>query len=423
MAKIAKIIAGQILDSRGNPTIETKVILDNGIEAYDSVPSGASKGSMEAAELRDNDPKVYDGLGVLTAVRNVNNIIAPKLIGLDPQNQIDIDHLMKSLDGTPHKTKLGANSILSVSMAVARASAYLNRLPLYLYIKKLAESLSMPIPNSKRIPIPLFNEINGGKHGAGNLNFQEFLIIPASNKLYQDGLRLADEIYHKVKEILVFRNAVISVGDEGGFAPNLSTNIDALEAIVEAINSTPYHLGVDVFLGLDVAATTFFIRGRYQLIDRAAPYTPDEFIEYLSNLQKEYKLLLLEDPFAENEWDSWIKLTQRLGEEIFVVGDDFLVTDPERLKSAIDKKACNSILVKLNQIGSLTETLEVIKIARQADFKTIISHRSGETLDTFIADLAVGVSSEYVKFGAPARGERVAKYNRLLEIDKELNPK
>ena len=420
MAKIVSIKAHQILDSRGNPTIETKVTLDNGITARDSVPSGASRGSLEALELRDNDPKVYMGQGVLTAVKMVNESISEKILGLDPLNQFEIDKAMIQLDATPNKSKLGANSMLSVSMAIARASSMLQNIPLYQYIQSLSHKLAIP-QGSRKIPIPLFNVINGGKHGAGNLNFQEFFIIPASNKPYKDGLRLGSEIYHRVKEILEYRNAVHSVGDEGGFAPNLSTNIDALEALKEAIRTSTYKLGVDIFLGLDIAATSFFIRGNYHIIDRAQPYQPSEFVEYLSNLQKEYNLLVLEDPFQEEEWYSWIEFTSRFGDQVYIVGDDLLVTNMSRLKLAVEKKACNSILVKLNQIGTITETLEVIKEARMAGFKIVVSHRSGETTDAFAADFAVGVTADYVKFGAPARGERVVKYNRILEIDEEMN--
>lgn len=426
MAKITQIFARQILDSRGKPTIETKVTLDNNQSAVDSVPSGASKGSLEAIELRDNLPAQYNGESVYIAIGNVNNIIAPKLIGYDPVSQLQIDRLMIALDGTPNKSKLGANSILSVSMAVARASSLSQNIPLYKYINQLYINSfqgTLPTIKSQTMPIPLFNVINGGMHGAGNLNFQEFFVIPASTKIYKDGLRLGVEIYQKLKEILIFRNAVHSVGDEGGFAPNLSTNIDALEAVVEAIKNSNYQLGFDVFLGLDLAANNFFKHGKYQLIDRTQPYSPDEFVNYLVSLQKDYKLLLLEDPFDENAWDSWVALTQSLGEQTFIVGDDLLVTNPDRLKNAIAKKACNSILVKLNQIGTLTETLEVVKQAKDADYKIVVSHRSGETTDSFIADLAVGLGADYVKFGAPARGERVVKYNRLLEIAEELDSK
>ncbi|MBI4067743.1 phosphopyruvate hydratase [Candidatus Gottesmanbacteria bacterium] len=422
MPKITKIIARQILDSRATPTIETKVTLDNGIEGIDSVPSGASTGKDEALELRDNNPAVYMGKSVLNAVNNVNNIIAPRLIGADVENQQEIDKLLIDLDGTPNKGKLGANSILSVSMSTVRAAATTNNLPLYKYIRDIAERMVIKL-SPLSVPIPLFNVINGGKHGAGNLNIQEFMIIPASNKTYHEALQIGVEIYHKLKETLIFRNAVASVGDEGGFAPNLSTNIDALEAIAEAIRNSNYRLGVDVFLGLDLAASVFLKNGRYQLIDRAQAYSPDEFIEYLTILQDEYKMLLFEDPFGEEEWDTWVKFTSKLGDKVFVVGDDLLVTNPKKLDQAIKTHACNSILVKLNQIGTFTQTLEVVKNALAAGFKNIVSHRSGETTDTFVSDLAVGLSADYVKFGAPARGERVVKYNRLLEIEEELSQK
>lgn len=418
MSKINKISAREILDSRGNPTIETGVALEDGSTGIASVPSGASLGKYEAVELRDGDPARFGGMGVLKAVANVDQVISPKLLGFDPTKQGEIDKLMVDLDGTKDKSKLGANSILSVSLAVACAAANSSKTPLYKYLNLLFGGV-LPTQISK-MPTPTFNIINGGKHGAGNLDFQEFHVVPTTTKPYREALQIGEEIYQKLKQVLIYRNAIHSVGDEGGFAPNLFTNLDALEAILEAIKMTPYVFGRDIFLGLDVAATHFKKGGNYQIKDRPIPLAPDEFIEYLQDLNNQYRLLILEDPLGEDDWEGWVQLTGILGKGTLVVGDDFLATSLQRVNQAIDKKACTAILVKPNQVGTLTETLEVIKVARQGGLKIVISHRSGETNDTFIADLAVAVGAEYVKFGAPARGERVAKYNRLLEIEAGL---
>jgi enolase len=419
-AAIYAITAREILDSRGNPTIEATVILNSGYRGTATVPAGASRGKYEAAELRDEDPKRYDGMGVLRAVNNVINIIGPKLRGQDALNQKAIDDVLIALDGTPNKSKLGGNAILAVSVATAIAASNHQRIPLYRYVNAL---IGMTIPiQITRMPTPTFNLINGGLHGAGNLNFQEFHVIPASNKSFALALEIGDEIYHSVKKILEYRNAVHSVGDEGGFAPNLFTNTDALDILVEAIKKTPYRMGVDVFLGLDVAATHFKKQQGYEIKDRPEAFSTKEFIAFLKEIHTTYHLLLLEDPLEEDDWAGWKEITYLLGNEVNIVGDDLLVTNPQRLKKAIQEQACNAILLKPNQIGSLTEFLEVVTIAKQNGLKCITSHRSGETNDTYIADFAVGIQSEYVKFGAPARGERVAKYNRLLAIEQELFP-
>lgn len=419
MPKIKEIKAREILDSRGNPTIETKITLDDDIFGIASVPSGASLGKYEALELRDGDMNRYGGLGVLKAVENVDQIIGPKLIGFDPTKQQEIDKLLIDLDGTDNKRKLGANSLLSVSLAVASLAAKSKKLPLYRYLNSLyGENLPTTI---EKMPTPTFNIINGGKHGAGNLDFQEFHVIPATTKPYHEALRIGEETYQKLKDVLIYRNAIRSVGDEGGFAPNLFTNLDTLEIMMEAIKLTPHAFGRDVFLGLDVAASHFKKGNGYQIKDKPNPLSPNEFIDYLINLNNQYQLLILEDPLDEDDWEDWAKLTQLLGKGTLIVGDDLLATNLERLKQAIDKRLCTTILIKPNQAGTLSETLEVVKTARAGGFKIIVSHRSGETNDTFIADFAVAIASEYVKFGAPARGERVAKYNRLLEIEEELN--
>lgn len=420
MAVIKEIKAREILDSRGNPTVETKIVLDNGKETVASIPSGESLGRYEAVELRDGDPKRYDGLGVLKAVANVNQILAPKLIGQDPTQQKQLDELLIALDGTENKSKLGANAILSVSQAVCEAGALAKNLSIYQYVNQLF--FGTDNPEKLFMPVPTFNLINGGKHGAGNLEFQEFHIIPASGKAYYQSLEMAEEIYHTVEKVLIRHGAVHSVGDEGGFAPNLFTNMDALEVIVEAIRESGHEFRNDVFLGLDVAASHFYKNGRYSIRDRTQALTAQELIEYYRELCLAYPLLLLEDPLYEDDWQGWNKLSFQLDKTI-IVGDDLLCTNPKRIEKAIKEKSCRAILVKPNQIGTISETLRVINLSRQAGWKVIVSHRSGETNDDFIADFAVGVQADFTKFGAPARGERVAKYNRLSEIESELATK
>jgi enolase len=419
-AKIFSVKAREILDSRGNPTIETTVILESGYRGVASVPSGASVGSHEVQELRDGDKERYNGMGVQKAVANVNTIIQQKLQGMDAMDQQTIDKTMIDLDGTTNKNKLGANSILSVSHAVASAASAESQLPLYQYINQLYNKIEPT--KIERIPIPMFNIINGGLHGAGNLNFQEFLVIPASNKSYHEALRMGVEIYIAARQILIYRNAIHSVGDEGGFAPNLFTNTDAFEVILEAIRNVHFRIGFEVYLGLDIAANYFLKAQGYQIMDRPVAFNRNEFINYLIELQQKYHLLVMEDVLDEDDWDGWKELTQKIGKDVFIVGDDFLATNVDRLNRAINENACSAILIKPNQIGTLTEVFEVTALAKKNNIKTIVSHRSGETTDTFIADLAVGIQADNVKFGAPARGERVVKYNRLLEIEAELFP-
>lgn len=420
--KVYAVIAREILDSRGDPTIETLVILESGYRGVASVPAGTSLGKYESVELRDKDAKRYGGMGVLKAVAFVNGEIAAKIKGMDALNQGAIDKMLIDLDGTSDKHRLGSNSILSVSLAVAVAAANARRVPLYQHINDLFQPFTPT--TMTRIPTPTFNVINGGKHGAGNLDFQEFHIVPASNKPYSEALEMGVAIYNSVKQILKYRNAVYSVGYEGGFAPNLFTNLDALEILAEGIKASPYTFGVDVFFGLDLAANSFMReRGGYQIKDKPGTLTSPDFIRYLTELHKKYRLLILEDPLSEDDWEHWALLSKEIGQEVLVVGDDLLATNPDRLKRAIKEGVCSGILAKPNQIGSLSEFLAVIAIAKEAGIRTIVSHRSGETNDSFVADLAVGVQSDYVKFGAPARGERVAKYNRLLQIESEIMTK
>jgi len=416
MAEIKEIRAREILDSRGIPTIEAKVFLNDGSFAVASVPSGASVGKYEALELRDQDENRFNGKGVLRAVENINNVIAPKIVGIDPRNQLKIDKILIQLDGTKNKTNLGANSILAVSQGACEAAAAAQRINIFEHVSRLfglkREELFMPTP--------VMNLINGGKHGAGNLDFQEFHIIPSEKKPYSEALRMGEEIYQSVEKVLIKNGAIHSIGDEGGFAPDLFTNLDALEVLTQAIKEAKYELNRDVFLGLDVAADSFFKNGRYKIRDRSMPLDTNEFTEFYKELNQQHRLATLEDPLEEDDWKGWQKIVKMLPKTI-IVGDDLLATNKERVKEAIKLKACSAILVKPNQIGTIAETIEVIKIARQANWKVIVSHRSGETNDSFIADFAVGVGAEHVKFGAPARGERVAKYNRLLEIEQILN--
>lgn len=417
---IHSISSREILDSRGNPTLEVTVILNSGYRGTAAVPSGASIGKYEAMELRDNDQARYAGRGVLTAVKNIAQRINPLLKGVDARNQPEIDKRMIALDGTPNKSILGANSILGVSLAASVAVANHQRTPLYKYLNLLANGGKPARMN--RIPTPTFNVINGGKHGGGNLDFQEYHIVPASNKSFHEALQVGVELYHSVGELLRTRGAVRATGDEGGFAPNLSTNMDALEILTEVIRTSRYRFGVDVFFGLDIAASSFHTDRGYQIKDRPIAYSTNEFIDYITELHKLFRLLMVEDPLSEDDWDGWIKINKELGADVLMIGDDLLTTNPQRLLHAIDKKACSAILLKPNQIGTLTEFLDVVAIAKKNDIKTIVSHRSGETNDSFVSDLAVAVQSDYVKFGAPARGERVAKYNRLLAIESELFP-
>jgi len=420
MSKIVRVWAREIIDSRSTPTVEAACQLDTGEVSVYSVPSGASTGTHEALELRDGDKARFLGKGVLRAVSNINQILGPELgkRGLDVTDQQGVDGFLIQLDGTENKSKLGGNSILAISGAVTRAAAMVQKMPLYDWVSKLAESKGINV--NLKLPTPLFNMINGGLHGAGNLDFQEFFVIPATSKSYVDGLRLGSEVYTMIGKNLSHRGAIHSVGDEGGYAPNLFTNADALEILVEATRETNYQIGRDVFLGLDVAASTFYDDGSYTIRDKSAPMNEDAMISYYEDLNNLYHLAILEDPLHEDAWDGWKKLKDTLGDQMSIVGDDLLATNIKRVEKAVEAGACNAILIKPNQIGTISETLDVIKKAKDANWKVIVSHRSGETNDAFIADFAVGMGADFVKFGAPARGERVAKYNRLSSIDTEL---
>ncbi|MCD6230549.1 MAG: phosphopyruvate hydratase [Dehalococcoidia bacterium] len=411
MASIENIIAREILDSRGNPTIEVKVTLVDGTVGVASVPSGASTGKHEAVELRDGDASRFGGLGVLTAVRHVENDIAPKLVGMSALDQTNVDSMLIDLDGTPNKASLGANAILGVSLAVARAGANFLDVPLYRYLGGAAASL---------LPVPMLNILNGGKHALGSTDFQEFMIVPVGASSFAHALRMSSEIYHRLHEVLEQKGLSTNVGDEGGFAPQLSSNMDAVELILDAIGLAKYKAGQDIFIALDPAANSFYHGNKYVLSCEGVTLTSNEMVDYYVKLVSDYPVISLEDGLAEDDWQGWLSLTARLGKEIQIVGDDLYVTSIERLERGIAGKASNSILVKPNQIGTLRETLRVIERAQKARWTTIISHRSGETVDTTIADLSVATNAGFLKSGAPCRGERLAKYNRLIDIEADL---
>ncbi len=419
MAKIKSIHAFEIIDSRGYPTISGTLTLDNGLSVSSSVPAGTSVGKYEAVELRDNDTKRMDGMGVLKAVSYINDLIAPKLIGVSPLKQGEIDLWLAKADGTNDKSKLGANTLLTISQLMVKAGAADSGMSVFRYVNKLFEILFKNKITIERIPSPIFNILNGGKHANNNLDFQEFQVIPSSAFNFSKSYEMGVEVFHELKRVLIYRNAAISVGEEGGYSPNFSSNIDGLEVLVETINRKNIKLGLDIFLGLDVASSTFFKDGKYIIRDRPQPLKQPDYLDFLLKITKGYSLLYFEDPVAEDDWDSWKKLNQQIAKDIYLVGDDLVTTNKTRLERAIKEKACTTIIIKPNQIGTITETLEVIDMARKNNINYVVSHRSGESNDDFIADFAVGIQSDFVKFGAPSRGERVAKYNRLWQIERE----
>jgi len=411
MSKIKKITAREILDSRGNPTVEVDVILDNGILGRAAVPSGASTGSKEAIELRDNDKKRYLGKGVLKAVNNVNEIIAPQLVGKNPEDQKEIDHLMIRLDGTENKAKLGANAILGVSIAVAKAAAQDKGLSVFKYLGG---------DDARRLPIPFFNILNGGKHADNNVDIQEFMIAPIGATSFREALRMAAETYHNLKAVLKSKGLNTAVGDEGGFAPNLSSNEEAIQIIITAIEKAGYKAGKDISIVLDPAASEFYQDGRYVLKADNKRLSSEEMVKYYDKLISKYPIISIEDGLAEDDWDGWQVLTKELGKKIQLTGDDIFVTNPKILAEGIKKGIANSVLIKLNQIGTLSETLETVDMAKKSGYTCVFSHRSGETEDSFLADVTVATSAGQLKTGAPARSERLAKYNQLLRIEEEL---
>ncbi|SFI81593.1 enolase [Paenibacillus sp. UNC496MF] len=411
MSIITDVYAREVLDSRGNPTVEVEVILESGGKGRAIVPSGASTGAYEAVELRDGDKSRYLGKGVLKAVENVNTIIAPEIIGLDALDQVLIDRKMIQLDGTHNKGKLGANAILAVSMACARAAADALDVPLYTYLGGF---------NAKTLPVPMMNIVNGGEHADNNIDVQEFMVLPVGADSFKEALRIGAEIFHNLKSVLKDKGLNTAVGDEGGFAPNLGSNEEAITTIISAIERAGYKPGEDVFLGMDVASTEFYKDGKYHLEGEGRSFTSAEFVDLLASWVDKYPIITIEDGCSEDDWEGWKLLTDRLGGKVQLVGDDLFVTNTERLSDGIEKGVGNSILVKVNQIGSLTETFDAIEMAKRAGYTAVISHRSGESEDSTIADIAVATNAGQIKTGAPSRTDRVAKYNQLLRIEDEL---
>ena len=407
---IEDVYARQILDSRGNPTIEVDVVLEDGTLGRAKVPSGASTGAHEAVELRDGGDD-YMGKGVLDAVKNVNTIIGPELIGRDVRDQILIDNLMIEMDDTDNKGRLGANAILGVSLAVARAAASASDDFLFNYIGGVSANL---------LPVPMMNILNGGEHADNNVDIQEFMIMPTGAESFKEALQMGAEVYHNLKKVLQSRDLGTGVGDEGGFAPDLSSNEEALDVIIEAIEKAGYKAGEDIMLALDVAATEIFADGKYNFKGEGVMRTPEEMVDFYEGLIDKYPIISIEDGLDEDDWDNWALLNKRIGDRVQIVGDDLYVTNSKRLKKGIENDVSNSILIKVNQIGTLTETLETIEMAKKAGYTAVVSHRSGETSDTTISDLVVAMNTGQIKTGAPARSERVAKYNQLLRIEEAL---
>ncbi len=408
---IEDVTAREILDSRGNPTVQVEVLLIGGARGVASVPSGASTGAHEAVELRDGDKSRYGGKGVLNAVANIHDAISDAIVGLDATDQTTLDEVMIALDGTPNKAKLGANAILGVSLAVAKAAANAQNQPLYRYLGGVS---------ARTLPVPMMNILNGGKHADNSTDMQEYMILPVGAPSFREALRWCAEVYQGLKKVLHDKKLNTNVGDEGGFAPSLGSNREALEVIVAAIEKAGYKPGVDIFLGMDPASTEFYENGKYVLAREGRTLNSKEMVDLYEQWINDYPIITLEDGLAEDDWEGWAHLRQRLGSRIQLVGDDLFVTNTERLKRGIIEHSANSILIKLNQIGSLTETLDAIEMAKRASFSAVVSHRSGETEDTTIADLVVATNAGQIKTGAPSRSERVAKYNRLLVIEDEL---
>jgi enolase len=409
--EIIDVFARQVLDSRAFPTVEVEVTLEDGTVGRAAVPSGASTGMFEAVELRDDDMTKYNGKGVLKAVENVNTLIAEELGGVNVFDQVLIDKIMLDLDGTENKSKLGANAMLGVSLACAKAAANYLGLPLYQYIGGV---------NAKVLPVPMMNIINGGKHADNNVDLQEFMIMPVGAQTFSDALRMCAEVYHALKKHLKSKGYETGVGDEGGFAPNLKSNEEAIQVIIEAIGKAGYTAGKEIYIALDPASSEIFKDGKYHLDGEGKVLTPAEMVDFYVNLVNKYPIISIEDGMAEEDWEGWKLITEKLGDRVQLVGDDLFVTNTKRLEMGIERGVANSILIKLNQIGTLTETLNAIETAARAGYTAVVSHRSGETEDTTIADLVVAVNAGQIKTGAPARSERVAKYNQLLRIEEEL---
>ncbi|QGG46222.1 phosphopyruvate hydratase [Heliorestis convoluta] len=412
MSIITEVYAREILDSRGNPTVEVDVYLEDGTMGRAAVPSGASTGAYEAVELRDGDKDRYLGKGVKSAVDNVNTAIAPELIGFDVTTQMEIDAMLIELDGSPNKSRLGANALLGVSMACAKAAAQYVGLPLYQYLGGVF---------ARELPVPMMNILNGGQHADNNVDIQEFMVMPVGASSFSEGLRMGTEVFHALKKVLKSKGLNTAVGDEGGFAPNLASNEEALQVIMEAIEAAGYKPGTDILLALDAAASEFYKEGQYHLEGEGKVKSAAEMVDFYEDLVNRYPIISIEDGLNEDDWDGWRLLTERIGQRVQLVGDDLFVTNTEKLSQGIENGIANSILIKVNQIGTITETLAAIEMARRAGYSAVISHRSGETEDATIADLAVAVNAGQIKTGAPSRTDRVAKYNQLLRIEEELD--
>ncbi len=419
MSKIKKIYAYEIIDSRGVPTLEGKLELDNGTIVTSSVPSSLNPGKYEAQEIRDHDFNRFDGLGLLkTAVSYINEAICPKLVNVDPLKLMAIDYWLITADGTKNKSKLGTNTTLLISQLVAKAAAKSLNLPLYRFFNQYYKELFNQSPKIERLPAPIFNLINGGKHANNNIEFQEFQIIPSTGLSFSEAYQMGIEIYNKLKSLITIYAGNTAVGDEGSFTPNLSTNIDALEIIFEAINKKELRTGVDIFFGIDVAAKNFYSNYKYNLKEINHPLSSKELLEYLENLLKKYSILYLEDPFAEDDLEGWKKIFENQSQNLYLVGDDHIATNKERLEKAIKNKTCNAITIKPGQVGTLSEVMQTVNLAKKNNITLVVSHRAGETIDTILVDLAVGIQADFVKFGAPCRGERVVKYNYLWELER-----
>lgn len=411
MSVIARVQARQILDSRGNPTLEVEVYTSNGSFGRAAVPSGASTGAHEAVELRDNDKKVYLGKGVLNAVNNVNSVLQEALIGQSVFDQAALDNYMRVLDGTSNKAKLGANAILGVSLAISRAAAAECGMPLYRYVGGVG---------AVTLPVPMMNILNGGSHADNKIDIQEFMVMPFGAETFSDGLRMGTEVFHTLKAVLKKKGHSTNVGDEGGFAPNLASNDEAIEVVLEAIEKAGYKPGVDIYIALDAAASEFYKKGKYVFESTGEKRTSAQMVDFWKDWTKKYPIISIEDGLAEDDWDGWKKLTEAIGKKVQIVGDDLFVTNTERLAQGIEKGIANSILVKVNQIGTLTETIEAVTLATRNSYTSVMSHRSGETEDTTIADLAVALNTGQIKTGSASRSDRIAKYNQLLRIEEEL---
>ena len=409
--EITGIHAREILDSRGNPTVEVETELENDTVGRAAVPSGASTGAFEAVELRDKDKRRYMGKGVLKAVENVNSIIAPELEGMDALYQREMDQIMLDLDGTENKSKLGANAILGVSLSMAKAAALSLEMPLYRYLGGI---------NGCVLPLPMMNILNGGEHADNSVDLQEFMIMPLGAPTFSDALRMGSEVFHNLKKVLRKDGLNTAVGDEGGFAPDLKANEDAIKYIIKAIETAGYKPGKDIYIALDPASTEFFEKGKYNLKGEGKIFTSDEMVDYYASLVDKYPIISIEDGMAEEDWDGWKKLTEKIGSKVQLVGDDIFVTNTKRLKKGIEMGVANSILIKVNQIGTLSETMDAIEMATRAGYTAVVSHRSGETGDTTIADIVVGLNAGQIKAGAPSRTDRICKYNQLLRIEENL---